>query len=279
MKKPKLLIHLHVFYPEQAEYFARKLENVNGVDTSLFLTAPKEVLPALKPLMKFKPEVVVVGNKGYDILPFITILRRVKLGDYDYILKLHTKRTSGLDYFNRGWYFTGSWWRNLLVDSLLGSPNIFADNLALLGNNPKIGLLGNWYCVRTENPEDIKNKFDIRPYIKDAEKIVYIAGSMFLARAKPYEQFLKWGISEKNFEDAAWWVHSRTFSHLGERLLGFVVGMKGCEIVGVGGRNRLFEICSLLARLRRVIFYTKITDNGKRIVKILKIPVYNRRIK
>jgi len=278
MKQPRLLVHLHVFYPEQAEYFARKLGNVNGVDMSLFITAPKEVLPALKPLMKFKPEIVVVANKGYDILPFIKVLRRVKLDNYDYILKLHTKRTSGIDYFRRGRYFTGGWWRKLLVESLVGSPKIFADNLALLENNPRVGMVGDWYCVRSDTPEEVRN-FDIRPYTGNAGRITYIAGTMFLARAEPYGQILKWGISEKDFESTPGWVHSHTFSHLVERLMGFVITMRGYEIVGVGGRNWRFEIASVLSRIRRVVFYTKTTESGKYMIKIFKIPVYNRRIK
>ena len=279
MKQPRILIHLHVYYPEQVDYFVKKLGNINGVKADFFITTIKENLPALKPLLRFNPEVKVVANKGYDILPFIKILQKVELKNYDYILKLHTKRTRDLDYFNRGRYFTGSSWRNLLVDSLLGSPEIFAENIAILEGDKKLGLIGSWYCIRTEKIGDIRNKFGISTYTGDAKEITYIAGTMFLARAKPYEQIFKWGIDDDSFETTPDWVHSRTFAHLAERLMGFVITMAGYEIKGTGAKNIRFEISQFLARILRIIFYTKVTDSGKRIVKIFKIPVYHRRVK
>ena len=38
-------------------------------------------------------KIITVPNKGYDIYPFLIVLSKVKLDEYDYILKIHTKNS------------------------------------------------------------------------------------------------------------------------------------------------------------------------------------------
>lgn len=106
MTKRKTLIHAHIFYPDIWPEILSCIENCLAESAprsvSLVLTYP-ETHPELKDILipavnRLKPslkdsEVVPVPNCGYDIAPFlIEVLNRRTLNDYDYIIKLHTKR-------------------------------------------------------------------------------------------------------------------------------------------------------------------------------------------
>ena len=89
----RLLVHLHIYYHDQTEYFVGKLANINGCDWDLYVTmnnlnpVTMSLVRAVKPDAHF----VETDNIGYDIWPFISIIKSVNLADYDLVMKLHTK--------------------------------------------------------------------------------------------------------------------------------------------------------------------------------------------
>ena len=116
--QPKVLVHLHLYYSNQIDYMLNKLKNINNCEWDLFVTVCNEDNKITNKLKAFKPDVKIikVNNAGYDIWPFIQVLNKVELGNYNYILKIHTKNYRKEKAGRCG---KGFKWRNLLIDALL----------------------------------------------------------------------------------------------------------------------------------------------------------------
>lgn len=70
---------------------------------------------------KFKPDTrfVAVENVGYDVWPFIKVIKSIDLSPYDCLMKLHTKNVDGFKCRLNGVKLTGTKWRDILVGGLL----------------------------------------------------------------------------------------------------------------------------------------------------------------
>ena len=121
-KKPKILVHFHLYYHNQIDFWIDKFSNINHCDWDLFVTYVDENKESKNKILKIKPDTkfIKVKNAGYDILPFLKIIENVNLGEYDYILKMHTKNYRAKPYIGIGYD-----WRNLLVSAILDSAKRF----------------------------------------------------------------------------------------------------------------------------------------------------------
>ena len=92
-KSYKILVHLHLYYHNQIDYFIGKLKNICNCDWDLYVTICEENEESKNKILQLKPDakIIKVENIGYDIWPFIQVCRMVNLDDYDYVLKIHTK--------------------------------------------------------------------------------------------------------------------------------------------------------------------------------------------
>ena len=75
----------------------------------------------------------VVPNRGRDMWPFVRVLELGLVGDYDAVLKLHTKAS-----VHR---IDGDAWRDRLLDSLCPSPEGIGLILELLRRDPGVGMI------------------------------------------------------------------------------------------------------------------------------------------
>jgi lipopolysaccharide biosynthesis protein len=240
----RLLVHLHIFYPEQLPYFIKKLKSLRSYKYDLVVTLTGE-LPMCRTLLQTQfPEarVLVVDNKGYDVAPFLSALRSVNLDDYDYVLKLHTK----------GYYYKpvalpqitvhGYRWRNILVDSLLGSEQTFTDSLRLLERFPNVGMVGAVPFI-FQNSVALTSKQQNAIYDLGSSLLGhsikgmaydYVAGTMFLCRAKLLKPLAEYSESQLDFQvstgTGGW---EFVLAHQMERCLGLLVYAAGQCIAGV----------------------------------------------
>ncbi|MBQ2068723.1 MAG: hypothetical protein II465_01190, partial [Bacteroidales bacterium] len=89
----RLLVHFHVYYEDQIPWFLEKLGNINGCEWDLYVTysalgeASRAMILSAFPLARM----MELGNIGYDLWPFIKVLKSVDVDSYDYVMKLHTK--------------------------------------------------------------------------------------------------------------------------------------------------------------------------------------------
>jgi len=239
--KPRLLVHLHLFYPDQLDYMLSKIASVHDVEIDFVVTQIERNKLCEAKLKSMYPGVRIftIPNAGYDIFPFLIVLKNVKITDYDYVLKIHTKnaREPGKDTVY-GVPVPGFQWRDRLIDSLIGSPEIFKKNLLALESNKNIGALGasEFIFSSFDNNEEINYNL---PYWRSRFKLKnisnYVGGSMFFARAYPFDHFRGHGLTEADFGvgTAMSTKDCRNLAHVFERLLGFVTQGENMKIIGV----------------------------------------------
>ena len=227
-------------------------------------------------ILKFNPQATIwrTPNFGYDIGPFIDFLHKIKLDNYDYILKIHTKRMSG-DYcqFNHK-RFSVKTWRNMLLDGVLCSSQAVHKNLQIMAKNPTVGMIGNDYILTDEKasllPLPTLSAEMQKIGLTMPKDLHFVAGTMFFVRAKLLRPFLKYKIEDFAISDKS--VHDNTLAHVLERLFGLAVTAQGYKIQGV--KYKSYELQITINTLKRFLFQKKITRHGKLIIKICKIPVF-----
>lgn len=128
----KIAIHLHAFYldliPEYLDYFDQYVQNYD-----LYITTDTEEkyeqIKQLYQLSRLK-KVLVTGNKGRDVLPWMSVSQL--LTNYDLCGHFHTKKSKDND-----WIVGESWRRDIEYSLLKPAQAIFQE----FEKNPKLGLM------------------------------------------------------------------------------------------------------------------------------------------
>ena len=285
MKQKDFLIHIHVYYtgmwPELRGYLSSLPE---GTDYDLWVTYVKNDSKFLQDVRTTAPtaHILKVENKGYDIGPFVEVLRRIEVDDYKYIIKLHSKRdVKGLVYPHIGLTeVSGDKWRHYLLSFMSGEN--FGKCLAAFEQNPRLGMVGHHALICRKELADDRAWQESMKWIADyglqVSEPSYVAGSMFICRSR-LMKLVKEVLSQESFERPVH-EHSSTISHSVERFLGHAVAAQGMLIEDVYTSKADKVRLVLIGVLQRCLYLTcrffyqkKITSNGRLIVKICKIPV------
>lgn len=279
-----IAIHLHLYYTELWEELSQQLQNINGTPYQLFVTIVEDNPQLVSKIKQFSPSAVitVVPNMGYDVGPFIEFLNSINLDEYSYILKLHSKRPiNGLDVKIRNLPVSRKYWKILLSEALIGSPQIWQNNLEQLSQNSKIGMIASPHLIKSMEKSDANllprihenlQKINLSP-ISDFS---FVAGTMFLVRS----QLLKvlqhqYKITDFNNTDKN--VSDGTLAHVMERLFGAIIKHQGYTINGFSYNYKF--ICNAICKLILRFFYqSKVTNKNKLLIKILRIPVYQKKL-
>lgn len=260
------------------------LVNIGDYPYSLFVTMNEEDDDIIRDIKQFHKEtsVFIVENKGYDIGPFVYFLNKIDLSKYDLILKIHTKdNKAGCDTLLNHRYVSRKYWFQLLIEALIGSKRIVLKNINAFQNNKKLGMIGSKYCITSnyKNAIDVKDKvieimngFNFTNFLP----ITFVAGTMFFVRSKILQK-VKENYTINDFDITDNQVKDGTLAHALERVFGCLVIAQGYQIQGYD-RNRSFEYQSIAKLLQRFIFQKKITKKNYLQVKILKFPIYHRKI-
>ncbi|UDQ98844.1 rhamnan synthesis F family protein [Lentisphaerota bacterium WC36G] len=233
MKNYKALVHVHVFYKEMFEEIRDALQNIT-VEYDLFVTMIEEDVEFRKQILAFKKNSVIkiVENRGFDIGPFLSIINKIDLDNYDFIIKLHTKGNVAKNHpLVHHVNMSGNAWRKFLL-SFLASKEVFDKQLALFESNGKIGMTADdkvTTCLdRDYNAKKILNEFLRKNQIKQC-KYKFVAGSMFMARAQLFKQLQQ---CDLKIEDFAFVDVNRAgeLAHAIERYLGQLVYSQGFVI-------------------------------------------------
>lgn len=217
----KILVHLHLYYHDQADYFISKLKNISGAEWDLIVTysTPDEV--TFSKLRAFKPTVIFkeTENVGYDIWPFIKVVRTFDLTPYDYVLKLHTKRSITKFRLNvlplRGYR-----WRDALVDAILYDKKQFRKVLQKFEGNKRIGMVSS---LLTRVKQDFYDEYVIYELQKLGltQKDKYSCmGTMFMIRKELLDPLTHPHINLELFKDENPKSGSQvSIAHIYERIL------------------------------------------------------------
>lgn len=235
----RILVILHIYYHDQVDYFIDKLKNINGCEWKLIVTYSTPDEATFRKIKTLRPDAILMPaeNVGYDVWPFIKVIKSIDIQEYDYIMKLHTKNTSVAKHRINGITLRGATWRNILVDSILKSRKHFLKCLEILNNDPQIGMLCSYELLKGTSvrlPEDnILLQREARRIGLNAECKMFCAGTMFIVKPSCLNTIKKaqldhysWGTETRSHSKA-------TLAHVYERIFGSVVSESGMKIKGI----------------------------------------------
>ncbi len=233
----KLLVHLHIYYHEQVDYFLDKLKNIKS-DYDLYVTFVEENKESEVKVSALKEDAhfIKVKNLGYDVYPFWQVLQQIELDDYSYILKLHTKSKREIAWKNKGIEFAGYEWRDTLVDALIDSSKKLFSILHTMETKSYIGMIGSKKLLRSyehvsqrENTKELCKRMCI-DYNPDA---AFVCGTMFLTRSSVLRPFSDTAFSDEDFADNAGSHQTGTLAHSLETIFGMLVLERGLYLCGI----------------------------------------------
>lgn len=233
----RLLVHLHLYYKEQLPYFLDKLGSIRDCDWDLYVTSPhalsaqeREAVCARKPDAVF----LQTADVGYDVWPFVCVLRAVDLSRYQWVLKLHTKNENNLGHTINGLHLDGFAWRDYLVDALLKSPEQFRRCLQQFDDDPCCGLVFERALRRPMSdalPEEgaFLNAEMARLRIPRCGRY-YCAGTMFMASARALQTLRDADLQAERFSGPSASHSGGSLAHVYERLICFQILAQGYRV-------------------------------------------------
>lgn len=212
-------IVVHAFYPEIFEEILRLIRDLPARH-KLFVTTIADhearVRDALKALGR-DFVLQVVANRGRDVMPFLRICPQIRAEGFEYLIKLHTKKSPQLK--------EGHEWRRDVLAKLI-SPDALCRALAAFADDPSLGVVCpdgyylpiSGYIGANENRVvSIGARLGLSK--ADTLRAGFFAGTMFMARVDTLAPLLNVAFADDEFETEAGQVDG-TLAHALERCMG-----------------------------------------------------------
>lgn len=226
---PQVAVICHMFFAEMAEEFKAYLSNI-PFRFDLYITTNSDekkqrIETVFSGWQRGHVEVRLAENRGRDIAPKLITCADVH-GDYEYVLHIHTKRSP------QAAHLAG--WREYLLQTLIGSPEVVSSVFAIFKNLPAVGMIapqhlesvrpligwGSTYPVGEELSRRLALKIDMDGYTD------FPSGSMFWARSAALQPLLDAGLAFDDFPIEQGQTDA-TLAHAIERLY-----LYACEAAG-----------------------------------------------
>lgn len=290
----KLAVIVHIYYVALWKELAASIKNISE-DFDLFVTlsesiADKEAIKA--EILKDFPaaNVEIVENKGYDILPFLTVLKKLDLEKYSGVIKLHTKRDMPTDDFKLQPEWRGKDWREALL-GFISTKEAWRSTLAKFAD-PKVSMVADmrvFYRTKEECSKSFRIDLDVENFCRehlgskiDGMKVSFVAGTMFLAKPSVMKALQTLELEKLDFGVGNG--HQHSIAHVLERVIGVLAEKAGSVAAWQGDQTmrkfvRKRNLYRAYQETLRFFYQKKTTRNGYNIVKILKLPVWRAKAK
>lgn len=221
----------HLFYPELWEEIHSYLQHLEH-DFDLFVSIPEVVDFDHTQILREYPHAVIYrcANRGRDIAPFIKLFSMIKPLGYQYICKIHTKKSLHRQ--------DGTAWRTEILNELLGS-KIQISTIKLRLNDDKIGLIGpkdHILSIQTfiGGNQDLITMLANKMHLDySGEDFNFIAGSMFWFKPSALAPILELDLQESDFPPESG-QNDATIAHAIERVIGLVAKKQGFKVIQTG---------------------------------------------
>lgn len=220
---PRVCAVIHVHYQDLAHEIAARLAlipKLNRVYVTHGNHVPRQTLYEIFGGLHLPTgglEIIEMENRGRDVLPFVSLIPRLRESGCNVFLKLHTKRSPHLA--NDG----GSSWRRSLLDGLIPGAPESSTLASLIANNDDVqfAVPMRWAAGRESWGRNKRRAHSLarRAGIKDLKQIVFPAGSMFWCGPSMLDMIEKFDLSERDFEVESQQLDGTT-AHAIERLFG-----------------------------------------------------------
>lgn len=281
------LIHIHVFHTAFVQELCDALAVLGEQPYDLYFTMGVQDADLQESLQRRFPAAhfIPVGNRGYDVYPFLRVLAEADLTRYSYCIKLHTKRDVQ-DSISGAWGdVSGPRWREYLLSFM--QPAHFARCTAAMAAQPQLGMVGHYRLIFRKEPTQYGFPPAVEQLLQRAglplREYRFIAGTMFLCRAALLEPLKKLALREEDFAPAgSGTADESSLAHVLERFMGCMITAQGYTVEDcyTPAARRVWEGLTrrLPLMLWRFLYQNKVTRKGRRIIKICKIPVCVRRV-
>ncbi len=224
------VVILHLFYTELWQDVSRYLKNI-PVPFDLYVSIPdgKEDTAAEAVLRDYQNAFIYRSpNRGRDVAPFVAIYSAIASLDYQYLCKVHTKKSHHLH--------DGDAWRDYLFQELIGS----ADRVQAIFDNfqqdPTLGMIvpkGFLYSgidINSMMNQAVLDQLSERLGVGyNRFRFDYPAGSMFWCRAGCLRKLGEAGIETTDFPEEHGQLN-RTLAHGIERYFGILTMDSGYKL-------------------------------------------------
>ena len=275
-------MHLHIYYFDIWPEIKKYLQNIGDYPYDLYVTMNVQNNELVDDIKSFhqNTKIFVVENRGYDVGPFVYFLHQIDLENYDLILKLHTKNSKdGVAVVIHKRLVSRKYWFPLLIEALIGSKEIFNRNIEAFCKDADLGMIGSRYLTTSSctkkvqtKVEEIMEQWKMTNYLP----IKFVAGTMFMVRSSIMQE-IKDHYNITDFEVSDEKKKNEVLAHVLERLFGTVTRALGYKICGFD-KNKDFEIHGSVKYWTHFIYQKKITKHNYLQIKVLKLPVYRKKI-
>lgn len=234
----KILVVLHLYYLNSWKEIKNYLDNLGCYNYDLYITTELDKLPLRlkKKIEDYKPGVKFVesGNLGFDVAPFLFLIKKLHLDDYDMIIKLQSKGTAHRTSFSYGKLFKDRDWFLSLFNGVVGAFNIHQTVKKL--SNKEIGMVGTKELIAEDDKAHYYyTKLHLEKIgVKVPKEYHFIAGSCFGIRKEVAEELKKIKLERKYVTKSR--RGSFTLAHALERVFGIKTREMKLSIEG----NRIF---------------------------------------
>lgn len=234
----RILVYLHLHYIDQLDYYLDKLSNITEPGWKLAVSWARPDEEARRKILAFKPDTVFheTENVGYDIWPFIKVMSATDLSGFDYVIKLHTKGPASRRCRVNGVPLSGMRWRDRLVESLLGSSEVFGELDRIFATEPRTGLVCSaiLYSSMDYKEDHTMLSDELRKLGLNTAERRYCAGTIFAFRPVILGPVLGHGLTADYFPSLCSSHAGGTMAHVYERILSILPIALGYEVHTVG---------------------------------------------
>ena len=229
LQNTKIGVVIHAFYPDILEEILNDLlwSKFLNNNIKLYITTSFEKERLITGIVEdscFEYEILPCTNIGRDILPFLKILPKIKQDGVEYILKIHTKRSMHRE--------DGNEWRKYLYSQLLSKAG-FVHAITALTQNDKLAIISPDNHLATLSLYWGYNKPSFKDFCKrihssfsEDKEYKFVAGSMFYAKTKIFDDLLRLDLTDKDFDTEQGQIDG-TLAHILERYFGVMVTEQG----------------------------------------------------
>ncbi|MHB1864852.1 MAG: glycoside hydrolase family 99-like domain-containing protein [Candidatus Saccharimonadales bacterium] len=235
----KLAIVVHLHYIDTWQTIKKHIETINE-PFDLFITlneTNKDFDIKLKNAARIKK--YVLPNRGRDVLPFLYVLTRIRAAGYEYVLKLHSKKSSHRT--------DGEKWLDDLLSKLIPDNNSIVNIIKLLKitDTGIIGPEGHIVSLQRHMGANrdileylIQSAFDqhsSQTVLLNTKNYPFVGGTMFWARLDSLDKILSLHLMPDDFQSEHGQIDGTT-AHALERFFTISVKLNGKHIYQTGDK-------------------------------------------
>jgi hypothetical protein len=236
----RIAVVVHLYYLELWGQFAAAIAMLPE-PCDVFVSCPLRARDAVARIVQASfPAAVVFGtrNLGRDVLPFLHWFRAPGIGRYEYVLKLHSKKSVHAVDASQAPFGGGEGWRRRAIDGLIGADGHAAALLRMLDARPDVGLVApagllsdqfEWKCATGDILATLRARLGLKKPVGGR----FPAGTMFWARIAALSPLASLPDDLMDFECEAGQVDG-TLHHSYERLFALVAAERGFGTIDSG---------------------------------------------